>query len=79
MKYSVTTESGSIYIIGDGFWMRLHATEKSGPLRTDSGIFHDFDGFKVGSRLNLYGPGLKIGTRLISTSPIVSIQELDSA
>lgn len=69
--YEVVDDAGSFR------WTRTITTEDSGTLRTDAGSASSFHHNGVGSPLCILGPSIDLynGTRVITTSPIVEIQE----
>lgn len=79
MVLTVTTESGSVYVIDTvaQTWERKtkgHLLPPSPfPLRTTSGTYLHIEDIEVGKRATIYGVGLELGTRFIHTSKIVDI------
>lgn len=88
MKVMVKTESGSTYLLDDErmTWSRLRERPYEGfyegwkdTVRTQEGPLNAWPSIMVGEPLNLIGPPLSEGTnvRLISTSPVVEISEIN--
>lgn len=73
------TENSIYEIKDDGYeysWTRIITTDDSGPLRSSEGRASSFSHHGVGSPLCMLGHSLSgYGTRVITTSPIVEIQE----
>jgi hypothetical protein len=76
-KVFVTTETGSIYSLDFDRkeWGRICATERSGDIRTDEGVFYEVRDMEVGKRMFIHGPGLAFGNRWIHTSKVVEIED----
>lgn len=76
----VTTRTGSVYIVDPDTktWARVSSTGASGPIRTDGGEYIEMGRLSVGLPMNLIMEPLDpaMSGRLISTSTVVSIEEM---
>lgn len=75
----VTTKSGTRYLIDleAKTWERLSATDRSGPLRTESGKIVYIEGPVIGESMIIVGPplnGSSLG-QVIFTSLVVGVEE----
>lgn len=77
----VTTETGSIYHITPELriWAQIKQGELVGPipLRTTMGKYEAWSGVRVGEPMVFQGEGLYVGTRLITTSLVTKVTEID--
>lgn len=78
MTYIVRTESGSEYHITPDLKVWTCKRSSTSGIRTEAGIYEDWYGANVGQPMTLIGVGLKFGTRLICTSPVVSVDRVGS-
>ncbi len=80
MKKKVTTETGSIYIIDltNKTWERIEMGVNSDPIRTNGGAILNNHPLKmeIGESLNIITDKITDKMRLISTSPVISIEDL---
>lgn len=59
-------------------WMKvLPGNYEKEPLRSLFGRFYKWSGATVGESMTFMGNGFEMGTRLISTSPVKSIREIE--
>lgn len=83
MGLKVRTQSGSIYLINIDTkrWARVREPEEVGkyPLRTEDGSFLVIGNVKLGERMEMLAELMddKKGSRLITTSMVVEIQEIE--
>lgn len=59
-------------------WMKvLPGNYKKEPLRSLFGKFYKWSGATIGESMTFMGQGFEYGTRLINTSPVKSIREIE--
>lgn len=80
MKKRITTDTGSVYIITDKTWERVSKSQESGPIRTEGGsiLNHYPLEIEVGHAVVVITDNLTKGkTRLLATSKVVTIEEIE--
>lgn len=77
-RFVVTTQNGSLYLIDPDSqtWERTGSTGRSGPLRTDSGVY-DVLTIELGKPMVIEDEGLAFGRRYIITSDVVNIAAVE--
>lgn len=78
MTYIVITESGSEYHVTPDLKVWTCKKSTTSGLRTESGMYEEWSGAHIGQRMRFIGQGLVFGTRLITTSPVMSVDKAGS-
>lgn len=77
----VVTETGSVYHITPDLstWAIVTRGELVGPfpLRTEMDKFNAWSGARVGEPMVFHSKGINFGSRLIQTSPVMKVTEIE--
>ena len=76
----IETESGSVYHVTEEkhLWMKiLPGDYVKEPLRSLFGRYYKWSGAEIGKPMTFMGRGLAAGLRLIETTPVKSVREIE--